>query len=93
MLCYVYKSLKKTQTYLYIAKRDDFNAVPEQLLMMIGKLQLFTTINLAKQQLATANTDKVIESLHKEGFYLQLPPPPENELEAYKARKANHCEN
>ena len=37
MLCSVYKSSKKVQTYLYINKRDDFSDVPEALMKMFGR--------------------------------------------------------
>ncbi|CAG9296756.1 YcgL domain-containing protein [Celerinatantimonas diazotrophica] len=94
MLCYIYKSLKKEQTYLYIAKRDKFENVPEQLLAMFGKPELLMTINLAKQiKLAIADIDKVREAIRKDGFYLQLPPPVTNELEAFKASKGIHDPN
>lgn len=94
MLCYIYKSLKKEQTYLYIAKRDKFENVPEQLLTMFGKPELLMAINLAKQKkFAIADIDKVREAILKDGFYLQLPPPVKNELEAYKASKGIHDPN
>lgn len=89
MLCYIYKSLKKEQTYLYIAKRDDFTSIPESLLTTFGAPQMVTAINLAsKEKLAIADIDHVRRAIRTSGYYLQLPPPPENELEAYKARKA-----
>lgn len=91
MLCYIYKSLKKEQTYLYIAKRDKFENVPKQLLTMFGKPKLLMTFNLAgNKQLAIADIDKVREAMQKDGFYLQLPPPVTNELEVFKASKGIH---
>lgn len=88
MLCAIYKSLKKEETYLYLAKKDDFTPVPEALMKMFGKAQLVLVINLAKQQhLVRADIDKVKQSLTDEGFYLQLPPPPINYLEQHKAQQ------
>lgn len=88
MLCYVYKSPKKEQTYLYVAKRDDFSQVPEPLMTQFGTPQLVMPLNLAKQtKLAIADLAKVKVQLNEEGFYLQLPPPPVNELEAFKAQQ------
>ncbi len=85
MLCVVYKSPKLDQTYLYILRRDDFSAVPEALLNTFGKPQLVTMINLAtKSKLAHADINKVKQQLTEQGFYLQLPPPPEDLLKAHR---------
>ncbi len=85
MLCVVYKSPKLDQTYLYVLHRDDFSAVPEALLKTFGQPQLVTLINLAtKSKLAHADINKVRQQLTEQGFYLQLPPPPEDLLKAHK---------
>jgi len=31
MQCYIYKSLKKDELYLYLNKKDDFSELPETL--------------------------------------------------------------
>ncbi|CAM3851955.1 YcgL domain-containing protein [Rheinheimera salexigens] len=88
MLCAVYKSLKKEQTYLYVERRDDFSAVPEALLTSFGPPKLVTIINLASRQyLALADLDKVKQQLQSQGFYLQVPPPVENLLTKHKAQQ------
>jgi uncharacterized protein len=88
MLCAVYKSLRKEQTYLYVERRDDFSAVPEALLTSFGPPQLVTMINLAtRQHLALADLDKVKQQLQSQGFYLQVPPPVENLLTQHKAQQ------
>ena len=85
MLCTIYKSLKKADTYLYIEKRDDFSRVPKPLLETFGAAQLVMIINLSKQQkLALADINKVTAELQRCGFYLQLPPPEENLLDIHK---------
>ncbi len=86
MLCTIYKSARKAQTYLFINKRDDFSEVPEALMKTFGKPQLVTILNLAaKDKLAMADIDKVRTNLKEQGFYLQLPPPQEDLLKAHKA--------
>ncbi|GEA49510.1 YcgL domain-containing protein [Vibrio inusitatus NBRC 102082] len=87
MICAIYKSNKKQGMYLYITKKDDFSPVPEQLMQMFGKPTMVMVVNLAKRGLATVDVDKVKESLLSDGFFLQLPPPVENELDTYKRRK------
>ncbi|WP_116473227.1 YcgL domain-containing protein [Zobellella maritima] len=86
MLCVVYKSPKKAETYLFVERRDDFSRVPAPLLATFGTPQLVMLINLAtKTQLALADLSKVTTSLRTQGYYLQLPPPPENLLKAHLA--------
>lgn len=86
MLCAVYRSLRKEGTYLYVEKRDDFSKVPAPLLQTFGKPELVTLINLAKREhLAQIDINKLRAALTEQGFYLQLPPPPENLLAAHKA--------
>lgn len=86
MLCSVYKSSKKVQTYLFINKRDDFSDVPEALMKMFGKPMMVTVLNLAtKVKLGFSDLDKVKVSLAKQGYYLQLTPQEEDMLKAHKA--------
>jgi hypothetical protein len=87
MLCAIYRSNKKDQTYLFISKRDDFSKVPEALMSLFGVPVLVTIINLAsKQKLAMADVQTVKENMVNQGYYLQLPPPKENLLEQHKAQ-------
>jgi uncharacterized protein YcgL (UPF0745 family) len=86
MLCSVYKSSKKVQTYLYVNKRDDFSDVPEALMKMFGKPVLVTVLNLAsKVKLGFADLDKVKASLAEQGYFLQLTPQEEDMLKGHKA--------
>ncbi|WP_019675456.1 YcgL domain-containing protein [Arsukibacterium perlucidum] len=86
MLCVVYKSPRKEGTYLYVERRDDFSPVPAALMTTFGKPQLVTVLNLAKREhLAQVDIHKLRSALSSQGFYLQLPPPPENLLAQHKA--------
>lgn len=87
MICAIYKSSKKEGMYLYVPKKDDFSQVPDQLMQMFGKPVIVMMINLATRSLALVDVDKVKESMNKDGYFLQLPPPVENELEKHKQRK------
>lgn len=89
MLCAIYKSAKKEQTYLFVKTRDDFSSVPEPLMLTFGTPSLVTLINLAtKKKLAFADLDKVKANLNSQGYYLQLPPPKEDLLKQHKADMA-----
>ena len=86
MLCAIYRSNKKDQTYLYVNQRDDFSQVPESLMSVFGVPALVTMTNLdTKKKLALADLDKVKQSLKEQGYYLQLPPPKEDLLAQHKA--------
>ena len=87
MLCSVYKSSKKAQTYLFVNKRDDFSDVPEALMKMFGTPVMVTVLNLAtKTKLGFADLDKVKENLSSQGYYLQLTPPEEDMLKEHKEK-------
>ncbi len=88
MLCSIYKSSKKEGAYLYIPKKDDFSQVPDTLMQMFGKPIAVMTIKLDGRKLAQVDIEKVKASLVSDGFFLQVPPPPENLLEKYKEQKA-----
>lgn len=75
MLCFVYKSLKKMDTYLFIAVKDDFSQLPDALRQMLGQLEFVMEVDLRKRdKLAQADPQLVREQLQQQGFYLQLPP-------------------
>jgi uncharacterized protein YcgL (UPF0745 family) len=65
--------------YLYVLKQDGFKRVPEPLLELMGKKPRFVTdlVLTPERKLARANVAEVIEKISTEGFYLQMPPPPE----------------
>jgi uncharacterized protein YcgL (UPF0745 family) len=73
MLCAIYKSSKKQETYLYVPGRDDFSKVPEALIMPLKK----------DRKLGQVHIDKLRCELKIKGFYLQLPPPTENLLKTH----------
>ena len=85
MLVAVYKSSKKADTYLYIPKRDDFSTVPDALMKTFGTPLFVMLIPLEKKQsLASVDIEKLKAQLRDPGFYLQVPPPPEDLLKAHR---------
>ncbi len=83
MLCSIYKSKKKEGAYLYLPNKDDFSEVPQPLMELFGRPQFVMIIKLEGRQLAQVDVNKVMQSIRQQGFFLQLPPPPENLLEQY----------
>lgn len=85
MLCAIYRSPNRDQTYLFIEKKDDFSRVPEELLKSFGKPVFSMLINLAnRDKLANADIEKVKQELTDAGYYLQFPPPVEDLLAEYR---------
>lgn len=89
MLCVIYKSSKKSDTYLYVVKRDDFSAVPKELMTTFGKPILVMPLLLKEgRELALADIQKVKDALNTKGYYLQLPPPAEDLLKQHKQQQS-----
>lgn len=88
MLCAIYKSPKKNETYLYVEKRDDFSNVPEPLLQTFGKPQFVMLFNLAgSKQLIINSNEAVLAEIRDKGFYLQLPPKTESLLDLHRSHQ------
>ncbi|MCD9033371.1 YcgL domain-containing protein [Luteimonas sp. Y-2-2-4F] len=75
MHAYVYKSHRKDDTYVYLAARDDFSALPEPLLAQLGPLRFVLDVALTPgRRLAREDAAQVRANLSARGFHLQLPP-------------------
>lgn len=87
VLCHVYKSLADNEMYLYVPQREDLARVPKALLEKFGRPQRVTTLVLTPgRKLARVDTRKVLDALLTQGFYLQLPPPPDETMRAIRLR-------
>lgn len=87
MLCSIYKSLRKEGMYLYVEKNVDknqaFKFVPDALLKTFGTPQhAFDLLLHAERPLARVDVLEVMDKIQAEGFYLQMPPPVEENLNA-----------
>lgn len=75
MHCYIYKSLKKDDLYIYLNKKDDFSALPATLFDSLGQLAFVMELQLTpERKLARESVDKVMASLKNQGFHIQMPP-------------------
>lgn len=74
MKCYVYKSLKKEDTFLYLGEKDRFDLLPEGLLILFGRPGFVLEFELTKDHtLAQADARQVLADLDEHGYYLQVP--------------------
>lgn len=75
MQAYVYKSLRKADTYVYLAARDDFARLPEPLRTQLGPLAFVLEVTLGpERKLAQEDPAVVRDNLAARGFHLQFPP-------------------
>ena len=75
MQAYVYKSLRKADTYVFLAARDDFSRVPEALRAQLGELGFVLEVVLSPgRRLAQADATVVRTNLAAQGFHIQFPP-------------------
>jgi uncharacterized protein YcgL (UPF0745 family) len=87
MICSIYRSPKKDEMYLYVAKAKGLTDVPEALLKMFGQPQHRMDMLLTEEkQLARATAADILLDIDEKGYYLQMPPVrDEYLLDLYKA--------
>lgn len=87
-LCKIYRSSKKEGMYLYVDRVDDLDRIPETLLNSFGKPELAMTIALSpERKLARADVEKVLAAIAEQGFYLQMPPSPDQCMRDMRAMR------
>lgn len=75
MHCYVYASLRKPDTYVWMTRRDGFDMLPEPLVLLLGELRFVLEFELTPQRKLPHNdTEQVLINLAGCGWHLQTPP-------------------
>ena len=75
MPVFVYKSLRKPDTYLYLPKADAFASLPEAVGAPLQPWQFVLEFELtAGRRLARVDAGVLQANLHTHGFHLQFPP-------------------
>jgi uncharacterized protein YcgL (UPF0745 family) len=73
--CWVYRSPRKQDMYLYLAEEDGFDTVPDELLERFGGPVLVIGLELSsRRQLAREDVEQVMHNLRTRGYHLQMPP-------------------
>ena len=83
VLCKVYRSVKKAETYLYLEQDLAFEDLPAELRQAFGEPAFVMQLKLnTERRLARVDVRQVLEQLGAQGYYLQLPPelPVEEEI-------------
>lgn len=84
MWCEIYKSSKKDEMYLYVARAeqvveneqaDPLAVLSDALKVAFGRATFVMSLELHEgRKLARANVLHVMDSIQTKGFYLQMPP-------------------
>jgi len=81
MQCFVYRSQRKADTYIYLRERDAFGVLPAAIAQTLGPFHFVIELMLSpERKLAREDVNTVLANLAGPGFHLQLPPPPDNVL-------------
>jgi uncharacterized protein YcgL (UPF0745 family) len=81
MQCYVYRSSRKPETYIYLPKKDEFDDIPEALMRVFGEPEFALEFELTPDRaLAQEDPTEVLQNLEDRGFHLQMPPENEEPL-------------
>lgn len=79
----VYKSRRKEGAYIYTAMNYDTKQLPEALIALFGAPELAMKIVITPDKaLAQTSGEKVLAAIDEHGFFLQLPKPDANEMQA-----------
>lgn len=74
MQCFVYRSARHLDTYVFLPRADDFEELPAELREHLGRLDFAMELDLTPDRhLAKTDGQSVIDSLAERGFYLQMP--------------------
>jgi len=76
MECHIYRSKFKKGLYIYLSEKGNFDALPDDLRNQLGTLEFTFSMTLEdSKKLVRLDTEQVMQQLHKDGYFLQLPPP------------------
>ena len=74
MKCFVFRSTRKSDTYLFLADKENISKLPEGLQKLLGRTEYVLELDLSKTRtLANADVDQVLTNLNTQGYYIQLP--------------------
>ena len=75
LTCWVYRSARRDEMYLYLAEENGFDEVPAALMRLFGSPTLVMHLELnPRRPLAREDIVQVMANLREQGFHLQMPP-------------------
>ena len=74
MLVSVFRSNKKDGMYLFVENKDILNELPDAVVKQLGETEFSFEFELSEaRQLSNADSKEVIDTIGKQGFYIQMP--------------------
>lgn len=74
----IFKSSRREEMYLYLPRGGAYSDVPEPLRQQFGKpIHVMDLLLMPERKLARTEAPKVLDAVRDKGYYLQMPPPPE----------------
>lgn len=71
----IFRSPRRAEMYLYMARPARFESLPEALLQQFGEPEHVMDLLLTPQRrLARVDVSRVLAGIVEQGFYLQMPP-------------------
>lgn len=75
MQCFVYKSLRRADTFVYLRAADALDVLPAAIVNELGNLAFVIEIELSPtRKLVQENVEEVMVNLSAKGYHLQFPP-------------------
>ena len=82
VICQVFRGSKKADMYLYVDKKEGLERVSEPLLKLFGTPVPAMVLLLNKEKkLLRAEVTDVMQQIQEKGFYLQMPPVQDSEMQ------------
>ena len=79
----IFKGQKKEEMYLYVEQKNGLKSVPDDLLATFGQTESVMVLLLTKdKKLARVTASDILDAIEDQGYFLQMPPPPEALAEA-----------
>ncbi|WP_081296877.1 YcgL domain-containing protein [Gilliamella sp. App4-10] len=73
MWCYIYRSTKKENCYLYMENENDFSTIPDKIISIFGAPIFVMKVLLdGKRKFVVGTANEIEEKIKADGFFLQM---------------------
>ena len=86
--CFIYKTNKREEMYLYVSEKDKFEDVPDPVMRQFPIPEFVMELELtAERKLGREDVMVVMGNLQEQGFHLQMPPSYSEVIAQYPTRE------
>ena len=94
MICAVYRSSKRPNTYLFLTKKDDFSVIPAELLQVFGRPELVMLLTEDKlEKVLSVSKEKLLQELTTNRYWLWIRQEEENLLTQHRTYLSQENDN